>query len=168
MPWQACAIIPEVSFYDDLAYIYKETGRKELADKTTGDVLAMMADDEAKGHVMNLEYAKLYLNLIEDNNIALEYAMKEYEARPMNIDVNKVLAEIYYNKGDLVKAEEHLAIAMATNSQHPELLMIAGLIYSANGNKTQGEILVKQANESNPYLNGKFVKVPSTEMIAKR
>ncbi len=165
---QACAIIPEVSFYAELAYIYKETGRKEMADKTTAEVLAMMADDEAKGHVMHLEYAKLYMNLIEDYEKALEYAMKEYEVRPMNIDVNKVLAEIYYNKNDFVKAEEHLALALSTNSQHPELLMIAGLIYSANGNKTQGEQLVKRANESNPYLNGEFVNVPSTKMIAKR
>ncbi|MFN0031765.1 MAG: tetratricopeptide repeat protein [Flavobacteriales bacterium] len=165
---QACAIIPEVSFYADLASIYKETGRKELADKTIIEVLAMMADDEAKGHVMNLEYAKLYMNLIEDNNKALEYAMKEYEVRPMNIDVNNVLAEIYYNKGDLVKAEEHLALAMSTNSQNPELLMIAGLIYTANGNKTQGEQLVKQANESNPYLNGEFAIETTNRIVASR
>jgi tetratricopeptide (TPR) repeat protein len=148
---EACAIIPEVSFYADLAYIYKETGRKELADKTAQEVLAMMADDEAKGHVMNLEYAKLYMNLMEDYDKALEYVKKELDVRPMNIDVNKVAAEIYYKKGDMANAQEHLAIALSTGSKNPELMMVAGLINIATGNKAQGELLVKLANESNPY-----------------
>lgn len=165
---QACAIIPEVSFYVDLAYLYKETGRKELAVNTINEVLAMMADDEAKGHVMNLEYAKLYMNLIENYDKALEYAMKEYQIRPMNIDVNKVLAEIYFKKSDLTKAEEHLALAMATNSKNPDLLMIAGQIYMANGNKAAGESFMKQANEANPYLNVNFDKAPAKGLIAKR
>ncbi len=165
---QACAIIPEVSFYVDLAYIYKETGRKELAVNTANEVLAMMADDEAKGHVMNLEYAKLYMNLIENYDKALEYAMKEYQIRPMNIDVNKVLAEIYLKMSDLTKAEEHLALAMATNSKNPDLLMIAGQIYMANGNKAAGESFMNQANEANPYLNVNFDKAPAKGLIAKR
>jgi tetratricopeptide (TPR) repeat protein len=163
---QACDIIPEVSFYAELAYIYKETGRTELAKKTAQEVLAMMADDEAKGHVMNLEYAKIYMNLIEDNAKALEYAMKEFEVRPMNIDVNKVLAEIHLNAGDLIKAEEHLALAMATNSQNPELLLIAGKIYTANGNVKEGKALVKRAHELNPYLTGEVAKLPESKLIA--
>ncbi|MFM9984417.1 MAG: tetratricopeptide repeat protein [Flavobacteriales bacterium] len=162
---EAAAIIPEVSFYAELAYLYKETNRAELAQKKIEEVLVMMADDEAKGHVMNLEYAKLYLNLIGDTNKALEYAKKEYDVRPMNIDVNKVMADIYFQKGMMAEAEQHLSLAMATGSQNPELLMLAGAIYKANGNNKVGEQFVRRAIESNPYLQ---LKIDNTSALAIR
>ncbi|MDZ4824587.1 MAG: tetratricopeptide repeat protein [Flavobacteriales bacterium] len=165
---EAVAIIPEFSFYVDLAAIYQETGRTELAKKTTDEILAMMADDEAKGHDMSLEYAKIYLNLVNDYDKALQYAMLEHNARPANIDVNKVLAEIYFKKGNMAEANKHLSAAMATGSKNPELLLIAGLIKMKNADKKEGEQLVKKSKEANPYLNNQFSKDAEAAMASTK
>ncbi len=149
---QAIQIIPEVSFYVELAELYKQTGREKEAQNALKTILEMMADDEAKGHTMALEYAKVYMNVAGNLEKALEYAQKEFDARPTNIDVNKVLAEIYYEMGNLVEAEKHLAMAFITQSKNPELLEIAGLINIRGGHQKEGEMLVKQAHEANPYL----------------
>ena len=57
---------PEVGFYQTLAELYMENEREEEADPLIDEILVMLADDEAHGHQMTLEYADLYLNLIGD------------------------------------------------------------------------------------------------------
>ncbi len=150
---QAINIIPEVSFYVQLAELYNQTGREAEAQNTLKTILEMMADDEAKGHTMALEYAKVYMNVAGNLEKALEYAQKEYDVRPTNIDVNKALAEIYYKMGNQTEAEKHLAMAFITHSKNPELLEVAGLINIRGGHQKEGEMLVKQAHEANPYLS---------------
>ncbi len=130
---QACALIPEVSFYEQLIKVYKETGREELAEKTLQEVFAMLADDEKNGHMMNLEYAQIHLDITHDYDKAMEYALKEYKARPDNIDVNKVLAAIYLKQNNYSKAKEHVAKASVTNSADPKLLSIAKDVKNKNG-----------------------------------
>ncbi|NUO01698.1 MAG: tetratricopeptide repeat protein [Saprospiraceae bacterium] len=119
---QAAGIIPEVGFYEDLASLYKKRGDMAAFETTKKMVLEMLADDVAHGHNMNLEYANVYSNLLGDPDKALEYAKNEYERRPDNIDVNRVLAALYHKKNDTVKATEHLKKAARTNGAHPELL----------------------------------------------
>lgn len=119
---QACAIIPEVGFYVTLAQLYQKQKRQADFEATQKAVLEMFADDVAHGHNMNLEYAKFYRDEVADYDQALAYAKKEYERRPENIDVNRILASIYYKKNDLAKAEEHYKKAARTNGMQPELL----------------------------------------------
>lgn len=126
----ACDIIPEVGFYEQLAHIYKAKGKKEEMKKLTEEIFIMLADDEASGHVMNLEYAAIYTDLLENYDKALEYVMKEYEQRPENIDVNRAIAKIYHLKGDKEKASEYLAVACRTNSRYPELMELKGELAS--------------------------------------
>lgn len=118
----AAAIIPEVGFYEQMAHIYNETGRKAEKEQTVKEIYEMLADDVVHGHNMNMEYAAIYRDLENNYDKALEYALIEYEKRPENIDVNRLLATIYVKTGDRAKAEEHLTKASVTNSQHPELL----------------------------------------------
>lgn len=121
---QAIAIIPEFSFYEQLAEIYQETERAEEAEETIQTILEMLADDEAHGHKMGMEYANLYLNLIGDPQKALEYAKKEYTLRPDNIEVNKLLAEIYLEMGETKMAKAHLIVANKTGSKSPQLMRL--------------------------------------------
>lgn len=121
----AAAIIPEVGFYTELAEIYKERGEKEKMDKTLEEVQVMLKDDVDSGHRMDMEYAFLYLELYESPEQALVYARKEYERRPDNIDVNRLLARIYTAMGDRQLADQHREKAARTNSKHPELLALA-------------------------------------------
>ncbi len=118
---QAIEIIPEVGFYTQLAEIYKIQGRNAEMESLMKEIFAMLKDDVESGHNMNLEYAHIYLDLLEDTDLALEYAQKEYEKRPDNIDVNLMLAKIYKAQQNDTLVEKHIAAASITQSKHPEL-----------------------------------------------
>ncbi len=121
---QAAAIVPEVSFYEQLATVYKESGRTNEYGKTMEEVIKMMEDDQAHGHNMDLEFAHVYSDLMDNQPKALEYALKEYQARPENIDVNGALASIYFKMGDKKSAEMHRTKALRTGTKKPELLAL--------------------------------------------
>ncbi len=150
---KACTLIPEVGFYVELAKMEKENGNAERAKKLTDEILAMLADDEASGHMMSLEYAEVYMDLLDNLDKALEYAKKEYAARPNNIDVNKSLAVIYYRKGNYNKSSEHLTKALKTKSENPELLCLEGLLKLKDSANVEGKQLIRQAFSMNPYLS---------------
>ena len=118
---EAKDIIPEVGYYVDLAELYTLQGRDEEASAIEKEIMVMLQDDVDSGHNMDMEYAALYRDQYADYDKALEYMLKEYEVRPDNIDVNRMLASIYVKRGELDKAKEHLAKAKATESKHPEL-----------------------------------------------
>lgn len=122
---EAAEIIPEVGFYEELARLYKTQGKEDACKQTLDEIWPMLADDEAHGHNMNLEYANIYADLTGDLDKALQYALKEYEIRPDNIDVNRKLALIYQEMGNGSKALEHMSKASKTNSKHPELKQLA-------------------------------------------
>ncbi len=147
----ACNIIPEVGFYEQKAELYMATGKEDLAMQTVDEILEMLADDEAHGHVMNLEYAKIYRDILDDQAKAREYAMNEFEKRPDNIDVNLMLSSIYYNMKDWEQAESHLEKAQTTDSRNPELLLLSGLIRYERGNREDGMQMIKASFENDPF-----------------
>ncbi len=118
---EACAIIPEVGFYVQLAELYKNTGRENEMKTTMKEVLNMLEDDMKHGHNMSLEYAQIYLDFFNDADGALKYLQQDREMRPENIDINRMLAKIYIIKKDKANAEAFLLKAAKTNSKHPEL-----------------------------------------------
>jgi len=119
---EAANIIPEVGFYIQLADLYQQTDRLKKYHQTLEEISLMLQDDVDSGHNMNLEYADLHLNYTKDFDQALAFAKLEYDKRPENIDVNRMLAKIYSQLNDLAKAEKYLAKAEITQSKHPELL----------------------------------------------
>ncbi len=149
---EACAIIPEFGFYVQLAALYKATDREEEADKLIEEIWVMLQDDEDSGHNMNMEYCQIYLDVVGDYDKALEYALTEYEKRPENIDVNKLVAIAYYKKGDYENAQKHIEKASVTNSKNGELLLVTGLTAEKMGNKANGQKSIKMAMDTNPYL----------------
>lgn len=118
----AMNIIPEVGFYISLAHLYKEQGRVEEMNALVEEIFVMLNDDVESGHNMNLEYAMLYLELLEDTDKAMEYASVEYEKRPENIDVNHVMAMISEAKGDKEEMKKYVIAASTTNSKKPDLV----------------------------------------------
>ena len=148
---KAVAAIPEFGFYTQLVHLYRATGRHTLADETLAEVMLMLQDDVDHGHNMNLEYADVHINLTGDYDKAMDYAMREYERRPENIDVNRVLATITYLKGDFAKSAEYAEVAARTGSRHPELQLLQGLIALQSGDQTQGQELIASATSLQPY-----------------
>ncbi|MCB0528270.1 MAG: hypothetical protein KDC65_07335 [Saprospiraceae bacterium] len=153
---QACALIPEVGFFVEKAKWEKEKGNAKGSGALTKEILAMLADDEQSGHMMGLEYARVYLDLLGDPQKALEYALTEYRTRPDNIDVNRSLATIYYHSGNIKLAGEHLQKAMRTHSRSPELTCLEGLIKAKSGKVSDGRILIRKAFTANLYLECSF------------
>ena len=121
---ESIAIIPEVGFYISLAKLYKSQGREAEYNAYMEEILAMLRDDEQAGHNMNLEYADIYLNLEKDLQKALKYVDIEFQKRPKNIDVQKMMSSIYLAQNEYSKAKSHLANAMRTGSKSPDLLAI--------------------------------------------
>jgi len=120
---KALNIIPEFSFQEELAKIYvatKNPKAQEAIDKT----IVMLKEDSDAGHDTDLEMANLHLELTKDYDKALEYAEKEYERRPENIDVNRCLAIVYKAKGKNEECKLHLAKANRTHKKDPELMRL--------------------------------------------
>ncbi|HFB99894.1 MAG TPA: hypothetical protein ENJ53_03720 [Phaeodactylibacter sp.] len=125
---QATAIIPEVSFYEQLAVLYQKTNREKDFNKIIPTIFEMLKDDELHGHNVDLQYASIYFNLLKNYDKALESCQKEYAKRPQNIDVNRMLAQIYFAKSDYQKAAQHAKVAARTGSVHPELIDVKALL----------------------------------------
>jgi tetratricopeptide (TPR) repeat protein len=123
----AVAILPEFSFNEQMADIFALQGNQEKAMSKYIEVKTMLEVDEASGHSVSLELAKLYVKMNE-LAAAEKYALMEYAVRPNNIDVNKELAWIAYKKNEINKAKQYLTAAKSTNNKDPELIKRAGLI----------------------------------------
>jgi len=126
----AAAIMPEFSFHEEMADIYALQGDANKANAKYMQVINMLKEDAASGHIVYLDLSKIYIkaNMIDS---AYVYGMKEYEMRPNNIDVNRNMAEIFFIKADIVKAKEHLSVANRTGCKNPELVALTKKIESA-------------------------------------
>ncbi len=127
---EAAAIMPEFSFHEEMADIYLLQGDQEKSFAKYKEVIVMLKEDAASGHIVYLDLSKIYIksNMIDS---AFTYGIKEYEMRPNNIDVNRNMAEIYLLKNDFVKANEHIQIANRTGCKNPELVAISDRIKKA-------------------------------------
>lgn len=122
---EAIHIIPEVGFYINLAHVYNKQNREEALSSIIDEILVMLKEDSDSGHNMNLEYADLYLHLLDNPKKAYEYANLEYLKRPKNIDVNLMMAEVSLALNRNANIDHYVQIASITNSANPriEILM---------------------------------------------
>jgi tetratricopeptide (TPR) repeat protein len=127
---EAAAIMPEFSFHEEMAEIYALQGDKEKSMKKYDEVVKMLKEDAASGHIVYLDLAKLYLKT-QQYDSAMVYAKKEFDVRPNNIDVNRSMAEVYFRKNDLANADKHIRIALRTGSKNPDLLALSDDIKAA-------------------------------------
>lgn len=153
----AIETIPEVGFYEQLAGLYQATERFAESQDLIADIMAMLADDEAAGHRMGMAYASVYLHLVGNLDKAFAYAQAEYERRPRNIEVNRLMAEILYQQGHTEAARQYVEEAMRTGSQDPELLCTAGVIYAALDQADKGQPLIEQSFALNPHQDHSLV-----------
>lgn len=119
---EAIDIIPEVGFYTSLAHIYKEQNRQGELKDIMKEIFLMLEDDVVNGHNMNLEYADIYLNLLDSPEEALVYLDTEYKKRPQNIDVNRMLAQVNLAMNKIHETKTYAIAASVTNSIHPDLI----------------------------------------------
>ena len=160
---QAITRMPDAHFHADLARVYKLQGKEaEAAEeiRITEETLIGLSGkehgtthtDHGHSHEVGLEMARFELEFHKDLPTALANAEHEFEHRENNIEVNSALAAILYVSGNLSEAQVHLDMAKKTGSKNAELLLIEGLINTANGDKAAGKKLINEAFTRDPYL----------------
>ena len=127
----ANAIMQNNSFEEEKADVYAAMGdTKKAQDKYAEAQKLLIVDAATPGHSVSFELAQSFIKTSQWDS-AHKYAMMEYNMRPKNIDVNKELAWIAYNKKEIPQAKEYLKTALSTGSKNPELLKRAGMINAA-------------------------------------
>lgn len=148
---EAIAILPEIGFNISLAKLKKKEGKIEEANKMISDIETMFNEDIESGHNMNLEYASFIMTFKKDYNKALKLGLEELKSRPNNIDVNKLLAFVYYGLEDTENSAKHLSIARLTLKNDADLICLEGLL---NNDKNE----IKEALALNPYQDHLFTE----------
>ncbi len=127
---QAADIMPEFSFHEEMAVIYDLQGDAQKGKEKYLEVIAMLEADEKSGHSVALEMSRVYIKA-GMYDLAVEQALKEYNQRPLNINVNETLAWASFKKKEMEKAREYIKVALSTGSKDPELLERASTIEKA-------------------------------------
>ena len=147
----ADSVLNDYSFKEAMAALYAVTGKEQIAATLNKEVIVMMEDAFKKsktydtiGHYADREMAYAYLH-VNNTDKALEHALMEYDRRPANIDVNEVVAWVYYNKGEFDVALKYIETALRTKSQNPELLCRAAFIYHKNNQQAKAKELLQAA-----------------------
>jgi tetratricopeptide (TPR) repeat protein len=173
---KAITYMPNAGFYADLSKTQQLNGNAEGAAENLKLAFATLRGDGADhhhdnghshgegdhhsnghthghghSHEVGLEMAKMYLEFTEVFDKALTNALHEYDIRPENVEVNQVLAGIYFMKEDYEKAAEHLRKAMATNAQNPQLDCLGGLLKIKTGDEAEGKELITKSFAADPY-----------------
>ena len=140
----------DYSLKQQLAELYILSGNPKKADGILRNLIAELIKDNEEetgtNHHAGMEVAQLYL-LLNEPQKAIEYAQKEFNNRPDNIDVNETLAWVYFKAGKTDKAVTHMQTALKTGKKNPGFLYKAGLIYAKAGDTaTAKELVAKSMN----------------------
>ena len=150
---EATEIMPEFSFQQALARVYKITNENSRAKSITQDLLESLEEDQDAGHVVDLELANIHLDISQDIDEAYRYAKREYKKRPQNIDVCKTMAKVHYKKNNLEEANKLIEVASRTNKQDMEIFCLKALINYKLGKTKDGLELMNRALNINPFVN---------------
>jgi tetratricopeptide (TPR) repeat protein len=155
----AVKALPESAFIAYLADLYERKGDAAKARQMREDVIRLLKEaerDEDKHALVKhngaREMALAYL-AVKDYDKALEYARKDYNMRPTNIDANELMAWISYKKGDIKAAKSYAEKSLATHTKNATLLYKCGLIFSASGDAARGDALKREALSIMPYID---------------
>ncbi len=155
---QAAKNVQDFAMSDELTDLYLLKGDKQKSMNMANEVIEKLkkhaSKDDAptdKGHYADKELAYAYLK-VGDTDKALEHAIREWNRRPENIDVNEALAWVYYKRNDIPNAAKYIQKALVTGSKNPVLLQRAGQIFLKNNEAAKGNALIADANKINPLL----------------
>ncbi len=122
---EAVSTVPDLNFYFLLADYHKSAKNEAAFTQVTEEIKHTLDKCVESGHNMDLEYANLYFNLLDDPETALIHMRKACKTRPENIDVNREIALIYQALKKPIHVDYHLKRATRTNSQHPDLKQLS-------------------------------------------
>ena len=101
--------LDEHAFKEELAEVYELSGNKDKADSILQWLITAMIDEAKKekrngelAHNEDGEFAILYVKAGAMDK-AIDFALADYNRRPANIQVNEMLAWVYYNIKEYVQ-----------------------------------------------------------------
>lgn len=157
------------AFYEELSDIYMLQNQRVKAEDAAKTVIQLLGGNHTDtthqqsdanmpqhGHYSAKELAEASLK-IGDLSHALDYATFEYGIRPDNIDINELMAWVYFKNGEYGKAVFNIEKALRTGSQKPTLLWKAGNIYSKNNQTEKGNALINKALQINKFLQPEII-----------
>lgn len=163
---KAVSLIPDHTFKEGMAEIYTRMGQRGKAEAVAKEILEQMKMSSAANNGQNEDHemAHAYMG-VKNYEKALAYALKEYNRRPANIEMNETVAIVYYQMGEHAKARQYIEAALKTNCKNPELLCHAGLIYAKAGDTMKAKKFLTEALKNNPVISPSL-KTESKEMLA--
>ena len=148
---EAIKVIPEVTFYENKAMALKRKGETAKSRDIYEKCILMLREDVASGHFVDMELAKIYLEL-GDNTNAMKFARIEFDRRPENIDANHTIALVFHVMQDYAAAKKHIDKAMRMGTKDAKLLADASQIEKDLGNVKVAMELINKSKKINPYL----------------
>lgn len=155
----AIKTLSEAAFVSYLGELYELKGNTAGADKVHHDVVALLEKSEEEQannnlvpHNGNRELAMAYLNT-KNYDKALNYAKKDYDMRPENIDANELMAWISYQKGDFKNASMYAAKTDVTHTRNAFMLFKNALIYAKAGETLRADTTKKLAMSISPFID---------------
>ncbi len=156
---KADSIIPDHMFKEGLAEVYTITGEEIKSKEIAHDILEYVTElssvsntknDEGQNEDHEMAHACMGVG---DYSRALKFAMKEYNRRPLNIEVNETVAIILLQLGEPGKAVSYITRALKTDCKNPELLSHAALIYAEAGDTINARRYYQEAFKNKPVLS---------------
>lgn len=123
---KAIELIPEVGFYEQKAGLLAEMGDVAAAEALVPEIIGMIEEDLAGGHIMDLELASVQLELAKDYDAALKAAKDAEQKRPDNLEVQLMMARIHAALGNNALSKDYAVKASRTGWQAPELQELEG------------------------------------------
>ncbi|CAN5274702.1 hypothetical protein BH09BAC1_BH09BAC1_05460 [soil metagenome] len=174
----ADSIVDNYTFQNELIDLYAESGDTKKMEETLELVLDKLnkhasegTEDNDIGHYADLELAYVYVKT-NDFDKAQEHALREWNRRPGNIDVNELLGWIYLKTGKMEDALKHIDMALKTGSQNPMLMSRAAIIYFKAGDiekaKQYKELALKNKPNYSPSLQQELTAtVGAADMVSQ-
>lgn len=148
---QADSLPSDHGFGEEIAQAYLALGQKEKAMERLRQMEARLKAEEDRNkdipdaaYHTDMELTAVYL-LMEKYDAALAHALKEYNRRPANIELNEWVGWLYFKNGDSHKALAYAQEALRTGCKNPVLLARTGLIFAAAGQKLKGRQILQQS-----------------------
>ncbi|WP_370568873.1 tetratricopeptide repeat protein [Sporocytophaga myxococcoides] len=153
-------------FKEDIARVYKNTGRINDARKEVQDIVNTIEEGEKAGYNYDLVRARLYCEILEDFDLAIIYAERAKERWPEHVDLNKALALIYYKLGKYEDANYYLTKATSVQLNNPSLMCLSGLLKYKAGNSKEGIVILKKAMQQ-MHNQHSILTVEAHDLISK-
>ncbi|MEO8168512.1 MAG: tetratricopeptide repeat protein, partial [bacterium] len=150
---KASDIMPDHTFLEQLADIYKATGNAASATGTEALVLKSFAQHDNDGWNCDKEFAAFCCNHDINLTEALQRAEREYNRRPANIDALDTYAWALYKNGRATDALPLIENALRLGTRNPVLHYHAGIIFKAVGERGKSAAELEKAIHINPFIH---------------